>query len=232
MAYDPRNPVARPEILDLTGHYLPTSDPRLHWYDSEHPVVAWTAPGKLASTILEVTCHWEDGPAPIPAGKALSYYLGVVGAVAQYHAWDRDWLPDIPGVQHVDGIAYHYAITPPDDHGHAHILQVSPETLRTANAFAANVHNLAVVVLAGRHDVVYPATQAALRAVLDWLTRGRPDLPGVTRFPTKLVADGRVQQTYGVSTHDECLKRQGRPVKGCCGLYAQTVRDWRAGIAL
>lgn len=232
MAIDPRAPVARPNILDLTGNYGPASAPRLHWYDKDHPSVGWTPADRLAQTLWEVTCHWEDGPHAIPAGHDLAYYLAVVGAIAHYHAWDRDWLPDVPGVQHVDGIAYHFAITPPDATGHAHILQVSPETLRTANAFAANAHNLAVVVLAGRADRVYPATQAALRATLDWLTRGRADLPGITRFPAKLVVEGTARQTFGVTTHDECLRRQGRPTKGCCGLYAQTVADWRAGIAL
>jgi hypothetical protein len=196
-------------------------------------VVAWTRPDALAGTILETTVHYEGGAHSIPAGRALPAYLATLGQVAHYHAWDRDWTPDVPGIQHISGIAYHYAITPPDDHGHAHIIQVSPETLRTANAFDANQYNLAVVVLAADGDPVYPATAAALRAVLDWLTRGRVDLPGATHFPEKvLLPSGRTVQTFGVLTHDETLRRQGRPVKGCPGPYQRVVADWRAGIAL
>jgi hypothetical protein len=38
----------------------------------------------------------------------------------------------------------------------------------------------------------------------------------------------RTIQTFGVTTHDERLIRQGRRPKACPGPYAATVKAWRA----
>lgn len=197
---------------------------RMHWWD--RPGGGWTFPGALAYTINEITVHWAEQNTP--PGKPDDFYLARLAAIARFHAFNRDWEPARPGMQGSNGIQYHYCIAPT-----GYTVQTCPETLRTWNAYAANGRNIAVCLLTGSGDTIQPGAVQALRALLNWLVFGRPDeLPLVkpTRQQvTVLRPDGHTYEylSLGVLTHDESLIAQGRPTKGCCGIYAPVVADWR-----
>lgn len=228
----------RPDIIAVFDNYLPGPN-RLHWYGEKDDNGAavldwWSYPSDLIRSVLtEVTVHWEERRSPTHAGMSVDYYLAHIAEVAYFHARVRDWSPDVPGVQHSNGIQYHYYIAD------GHIFQVSPETLRTWNAFDANGRNIAICMMAGPGDVstdnptgLNIKNVVALQQLLDWLTTGRADLPLITARPqqaTALRLDGTTltQQTFGVLTHDETLVKQGRPTKGCPGPYGNIVAIWR-----
>lgn len=198
---------------------------RMHWYD--RPGGGWTLPGALPYTISEITVHWSEEKTP--GNMPDDFYLGRLAGIARFHSFDRDWEPAAPGIQGGNGIMYHYAIAPTGA-----IFQVSPETLRTWNSFESNARNLAVCLLAGHGDPLYPAAVGALRSLLNWLCFGRgEELPLVK--PTRQTVtvtrpDGHTRDylSYGVLTHDESLRADGRVPKGCPGIYAPVVSQWRA----
>ena len=215
------HPAPKPPIVEV----FDSTEFRLHWYD--RPGAPWTSEQALGSTIREVTVHWSE--ANTPGALTLAQYQAILAREAYFHAFQRNWNDDATGpFQGGDGLMYHYAIAPSGV-----IFQTTPETKRTWNAYSANAWNLAIVLMAGHADPLYPAAQRALTALLDWFVTARADLPGVTALPQTvpvLSAAGPTAQlqTYGVLTHDESLIRQGRPPKGCCGIYSPTVKAWRA----
>lgn len=214
----------RPEIVPVYNNMLPTSFPRLHWYD--RPGGGWTEEGALGLTLLETTVHWSE--VNTPSGHTDAEYLEMIGREAYYHAFQRNWgNTGVPGGGG-DGIMYHYMIAP-----NGTIFQVTAETHRTWNSYAANAWNLAVCMMAGHGDAVTGPAATSLTAMLEWFCYGRPDLPGITPTPqvvTALSQAGPTMQlhTLGVKTHDESLMAQGRPGKGCCGIYVPIVQAWRA----
>jgi hypothetical protein len=179
----------------------------------------------MARLINEHTIHWSE--VNTPDGKPDRYYLDVIAKEAHYHAFERDWENDQPGIQGGDGIMYHYMIAPTGT-----IFYTTAETHRTWNAYEANASNIATCMLAGHGDKTTPAAIAALRSLLTWMAWGRTDLPLLTpsaRNVALLGADGHVTnyRSNGTLTHDESLMRHGRRPKGCCGIYAATVEQWR-----
>lgn len=215
------NPAPKPAIAEI----FDDPDPRfrLHYYD--RPGGGWTFVEALARTINEITVHYSEQHTP--DGKPADYYRQLMHSIANYHAFDRDWLPEAPGLQGGDGFMYHYAIDPTGQ-----TWQTTPETHRTWNAFEANSSNIAICLLAGHGDPIYPAMVGSLRALLAWFVTGRDDLPLVTAHAESVLLtapDGhsRSYRTAGVLTHDESLIAHGRSPKGCPGQYAAIVKQWR-----
>lgn len=237
MALNPQRPAPAPPMVALYDNYHAGDDPRLHWYTNPdgtpRPGGRWLTDAETPTVRTQLTVHWEDPPYAIPAGQPAAWYQHVLGQVAYYHAFQRDWEPDVPGLQGADGIQYTYAIGPaPAGQPAAVLYQLTPETKVTWHAYEDNVRSLSVCMMAGRADTYDPAMAHLLGQFLDWMTAGRGDLPLLTRGPQQVVYQGQVYQTRGVYTHDETLRLQGRPVKGCCGVYAPAVVKWRAGIPL
>lgn len=216
-------PAPKPTMLSFIDNYTANKVPRLHWYD--RPGGGWTLPGSMARLINEHTIHWSE--VRTPPDRSDRWYLDMIGKEAYYHALQRDWEPVVPGIQGGDGIMYHYMIAP-----NGTIFYVTAETHRTWNAYEANASNIATCMLAGHGDRAQQPAIMALRALMTWMAWGRSDLPLITptaRTVVILGQDGHATnyKSAGTLTHDESLIRHGRPPKGCCGIYAATVEQWR-----
>jgi hypothetical protein len=206
-----------------TPHYFSVFDqttPPLHnWY---RPGGGWTPDSALAQTILGGAVHWSEQKTP--AGKSSQYYHRMIEEISNYHMYIRDWEPTVAGLQGSDGIQYHWVIDPEGG-----LWKVTPETKRTWNSFEGNSWTIAVCLLAGHGDIISDKAVKTLITYLDWITKGRADLPNLTAHPqTNKLANGRSLQTHGIMTHDEINIMYGRDTKGCCGIYAPIVQEWRA----
>jgi hypothetical protein len=219
----------RPDIhtvMDVNANGEAHAFPRFQWFD--RPGGPWIPDYAVGSIWSGLVVHWREHNTPTGLTLADAVTAGAVDA--RYHAFDRDWDEDMPGVQGSDGLQYHYYIAD------GIILQTRPETKHLWHAAKANSWSLAICIAAGPGDGLNTKNAVALYSMLNWFCFGRPDLPLITPLPVNtnvLTASGTMRPvaTHGVLWHDEARSMEGLPPKGCCGPYKALVKAWRESAA-
>lgn len=210
------------EVLDTNIDGPKDAFPRFQWLDRAGG--SWIPDAAIGSVWSGVVVHWRENTTTENPG--LQFAINTAAQDAYFHAFQRDWVEDAPGIQGSDGLQYHYYIC------NGHILQTRPESKHLWHASRANAWGLAICIAAGPGNRVLEENITALYSMLDWLCFGRHDLPLITPVPKSVpvfLASGARRQvtTHGVLWHDEARALEGLQPKGCCGPYKAIVGKWR-----